>query len=41
MEKLSNNALNQLEEVIAEMDFLNRDIYIKDKKTNRSWDFSN
>lgn len=32
MEKLSNNALNQLEEVIAEMDFLNRDIYIKDKK---------
>ena len=32
MEKLSNNALNQLEEVIAEMDFLNKDIYIKDKK---------
>ena len=32
MEKLSNNALNQLEEVMAEMDFLNKDIYIKDKK---------
>lgn len=27
MEKLSNNALNQLEEVMAEMDFLNKDIY--------------